>query len=141
MPVVGFNLKKILVERKTLVRGDVKVSTKTKITGVKEEKNKIVSGKDALSFDFELSINYFGAGDHKGDLANLLFEGSVLSLVDPKETKKILEGWKKQEIPIGLKLNILNTILSKCTVRALDLEDELGLPPHIQLPKFKENKK
>jgi len=138
MAVIGFNLKKILVERKSLVRGDVKVSTKTKITDVKEESRKIAAGKDSLSFDFEFSIKYFGVGDHKGDLADVVFQGSVLCLIDPKDTKKIMEGWKKQEVPMDLKLSILNTILSKCTVRALDLEEELGLPPHTPLPKFKE---
>ena len=139
MAVIGFNLKKILVERKSLVRGGVKVSTKTKITAVEEE-SKIISGKDALSFGFEFFIDYFGMNDPKKELAALSFEGNVISIVDPKETRKIIEGWKKQELPIDLRISILNAVVAKCTVKALALEEELGLPPHINLPKFREKK-
>lgn len=140
MTIIGFNLKKILVERKSLVRGGVKVNTKTKITTV-EEDSKIISGKDTISFGFEFFIDYFKMDDAKKELAKLSFDGNIIAVVDPKETKKIVEGWKKEELPMDLRLSILNAIVAKCTVKALALEEEFGLPPHIQLPKFKETKK
>lgn len=137
MTVIGFNLKKILVERKTLVRGNVKVGTKLNILDLKEEKAKIMNDKDVLSCDFEFIIQYTGIENNKGDVADVIFEGNVLYLVDPKETKKIVEGWKKKDIPQEMRVKIMNTILAKCNVKALVLEDEIGLPPHLPLPKFK----
>ena len=50
MRIVGFNLKKILVERKKAFRGGVKINTLMNIIGIKKEDIKIVSGKDVLSF-------------------------------------------------------------------------------------------
>lgn len=137
MAVIGFNLKKILVERKGLVRGEVKVGTKMNIVNVKKEETKIITGKNVLALDFEFIIKYMGVEDSIGNVANINFEGTVLYLIDPKETKKILEDWKKKELPEELKLKVLNTILAKCNIKALVLEEDLGLPPHIPLPKFK----
>jgi len=137
MAIIGFNLKKILVERKSLVRGEVKVNTKMNILNIKREQVKIIAGKDVLSFDFEFIINYHGVSDHIGNIADVIFEGNVLDVTEPKEAKKILEDWKKKNIKQELRIRILNTILSKCNVKALVLEDEIGLPPHIPLPKFR----
>lgn len=138
MAVIGFNLKKILVERKAPVRGGVKVGTRMNILDVRKENETIISGKDVLSCDFEFLIKYQGVADSVGDVADIGFEGEVLYLVDPKDTKKILEDWKKKDLPKDMRLRVLNTILAKCNVKALLLEDEIGLPPHLPLPKFKE---
>ncbi|MGB9707893.1 MAG: hypothetical protein ACPLXC_01005 [Candidatus Pacearchaeota archaeon] len=136
MVVIGFNLKKILVERKTLVRGEVKVNTKMNIIDVKKEDIKLTAGKDVINFDFEFAVNYTGIANHTGPVADILFEGNVLYLVDPKDTKKILDDWKRKEIEEEVKLKVLNTILAKCNLKALVLEEELGLPAHLPMPRF-----
>ncbi len=136
MVVIGFNLKKILVERKSVVRGEVKVNTRMNITDVKKEDVKLTAGKDVINFDFEFAINYTGVADHTGHVADIIFEGNVLYLIDPKDTKKILEEWKKKTIDEEIKFRVLNTILAKCNLKALVLEDEIGLPSHLPLPRF-----
>jgi len=140
MVVIGFNLKKILVERKEIIRGQVKVNTRMNILDVKKEEVKLTAGKDVINFNFEFIITYIGVSDHTGNLANIAFEGNVLYLVDPKDTKKILEDWKKKEIEEEIRLKVLNTILAKCNIKALVLEEEMGLPPHLPLPRFSETK-
>lgn len=137
MVVVGFNLKKILIERKKLVRRDVKVTTKMNISDVKKETFKLTSGKDVISFDFDFSIYYKSTVNQTANLADILFEGNVLYLSDPKDTKKILSDWNKKEIATNIRIRILNTILTKCNIKALILEEDMGLPPHIKLPRFK----
>ncbi len=136
MTIVGFNLKKILIERKGLVRGEVKVNTNMNILKIEKHAVEIAKAKDVLSFEFSFTISYVGVTDHKGNIADLLFEGDVLYLTEPKEVKEILEGWKKKEIPEDVRIRILNTILTKCNAKALVFEDDLGLPPHLPLPKF-----
>lgn len=136
MVVVGFNLKKLSIERKETIRGELKVNTRMNLTDVKKEDIKLEAGKDVLNFNFEFVINYVSATDHKGNVAEIVFEGNVLYLADPKDAKKILEDWKKKEINEEIKLRVLNTILTKCNLKALILEEEFGLPPHIPLPKF-----
>lgn len=141
MVVIGFNLKKILVERKALVRGEVKVNTRMNILDVKKEDIKLTAGKDVIKFDFEFMISYVGVADHTGHIADLGFEGEVLYLVDPKDTKKILEDWKKKDIEEQVRFKVLNTILAKCNLKALVLEEELGLPSHIPLPRLGKKEK
>lgn len=138
MVVIGFNLTKILVERKVLVRGEVKVNTKMNILDVKKEDIRITQGKEVLNFDFEFIVSYQGVADHTGGVADIKFEGKVLYLVDPKDTKKILDEWKKKEISPEVRLRVLNTILAKCNLKALVLEEEMGLPSHIPMPVLKE---
>jgi len=138
MVVIGFNLTKILVERKSLVRGEVKVNTKMNILNIQKEDIKITQGKEVLNFDFEFIVSYQGIADHTGNVADIIFEGKVLYLVDPKDTKKILDEWKKKEIPTEIRLKVLNTILAKCNLKALVLEEEMGLPSHLPMPTLKE---
>lgn len=137
MVVIGFNLKKLSVERKGIIRGELKVNTKMNLLDVKKEEIKLTAGKDVLNFDFEFIINYNSVADHIGNVADIIFDGNVLYLTDPKDTKKILEDWKKKELQEDIKLKVLNTILVKCNLKALVLEDEFGLPPHLPLPKFR----
>ena len=136
MAIVGFNLKKILVERKGSVRGEVKVNTNMNILKIEKHDVEITKGKDVLSFEFSFTISYVSVADHTGNIADILFEGNVLYLAEPKETKEILDGWKNKEIPEDVRIRILNIILTKCNAKALVFEDDLGLPPHLPLPKF-----
>ena len=136
MAVIGFNLTKILVERKGPIKGGVKVNTNMNITDVKKEDIVISQSKDTLNFDFNFSINYKSASSNVL-VADILFEGRILYLVDPKDTKKILEDWKKKTIDDSIRVPLLNSILAKCNIKALVLEEEIGLPSHIPLPSFK----
>ena len=140
MVVVGFSLKKILVDRKTLVRGEVRANTKVNINDVKKEDFKITEGKDVINFSFEFIINYTGVANHTGHIADINFEGEVLYLVDPKDTKDMIDKWKKKEIDSDIRLRIMNTILAKCNIKALVLEEDMGLPYHIPMPRFQKGK-
>ena len=60
---------------------------------------------------------------------------------DEGKTKLILDGWKKdKQLPKDLAPKILNTILAKCNIKALNLTQEVNLPPHIRLPILKPKK-
>lgn len=136
MVVVGFNLKKILIERKSIVRGQIKINTKMNITNVKKEDIKLTAGKDVINFNFEFMISYINVEDNTNPIADIIFEGNVLYLTDPKDTKKILDDWKKNKIEEDTKLKVLNTILAKCNIKALVLEEDMGLPSHLPLPRL-----
>ena len=84
MTIIGLNLKKISAERKGLVRGEIKVNTKMNISNVNKEDMQITSGKDVLSFEFDFIISYTA---EKQDVADIIFEGNVLYVAEPKEAK------------------------------------------------------
>jgi len=139
--IVGFKLKKILAD--TLVDTsaenvkDIKitrVNTKTDILDIKEQKIE-VKDQDALDAGFSFEINY------EPKIARVVFEGRIIDLIEKNQAKKVLEGWKKKELPRDIRLELMNTILSRCSIKALEIEEDIGLPPHFPLPRFQVQEK
>jgi hypothetical protein len=103
---------------------------------MKKEEIKLMEGKDVIRFDFEYGITY------EPDLAVIEMKGHLLYMVDPKQTKEILKVWEKsKQVADDIKLNIYNTIFHKCNIKALELEEDFSLPPHLQLPYIKGEEK
>ena len=52
-----------------------------------------------------------------------------------KEIEGLIKSWKKdKKLPDEVNLQVINSVLRKCTIKALDLSEELQLPPPIALP-------
>jgi len=135
MAAFGFNLNKILIEKQEGKKlGKIEVHSKMEITSVKKEEVELAKGKDVLKFNFDFNLNYMP------DLAKIEFKGHVLILTDPKETKEIIENWKKEKIKDDLKVAVYNVIWEKCNVKALELEEDFNLPHHIPLGRVSLNK-
>lgn len=136
MQIVGFNLDKMLIERLENITGKFKVTSKINMKDLKEEKVSPVQGKEILRLEFEYSIDY------EPKLAEIRFKGSLIIMGDPKDVKEAVADWKKKgNIMTDLKVRIYNTIFHKCNLKALELEDDFGLPPHIVLPQIKPEEK
>jgi hypothetical protein len=128
--LVGFRLKKITAEIKSEIKGKIDIKSNLVITDIKEESIEISKDKTILGFYFNFQINY------NPNVANLSFEGMVLNMCSNKESKDILKEWKKKKINEGLRLLIYNHILLKCSVKALQYEEDFNLPFHIPMPIF-----
>ena len=132
MEIVGFNLAKLYIEKKGNVTGKWSVNTKIDIKEVKEEKVKLADDKQVVRLDFEYTINY------EPKLAEIFFKGSIILMDDPKKMKEVINEWsKKKEVLSDIKLQIFNSIFYKCNIKALQLEEDINLPPHLQLPTIK----
>ena len=129
MRIIGFNLTKILVQKKETTKDKLQVNQNIDIKDISEEKITITEDK-ALKIKFNLVINY------SDDYAKLEFEGSVLTLPEKDELKEFLESWKNKKIPEQMRIPIFNFIMNKCNVKALYLEDEMALPFHIPMPRI-----
>ena len=134
MQIIGFNLKKESIERfeQKQEKKDLKIEIKTNIdiTEIKEEKIDISKDKEVLGFRFNFDIIY------EPKVADINFQGNVLLLITPEQSKDIQKKWKKQLIDDNVRLLIFNTILTKCNIRALQLEEDFALPCHVPLPRF-----
>lgn len=132
MAIVGFNLEKISVERKAPIKGQVNIKTDLKIIDIKEEKNipEFAKNNLALKFEFEFDIKY------EPKFAIIHFAGHVLYVEGEEGVKKILSEWKNKKIEEELRLRISQMIWVKCNVKAFLLEEEIGLPIHIPLPRL-----
>ena len=126
---MGFNLTKILAEKNKEINKDLKIETKIDLQEIKEAKSDFIKNKEVLiGIKFNYSINY------SPDIANLIFEGNILLVLDSKEAKEILKSWKEKKIPEEFRVNMFNIILMKSNVKALSMENELNLPLHFKLP-------
>ncbi|MBS3152516.1 hypothetical protein J4230_03850 [Candidatus Woesearchaeota archaeon] len=130
MPIVGFGFDKIYGERKEFAK-QVKIENNIKITSLKDAK--IVIGKDekvALRVEFDYTVRYEKAG-------TLQMLGNVLYFDNEEKIKELKDKWKKDEkVPTDFGALIYNFIIVKTTIKALQLEEDLGLPLHISMPKI-----
>ena len=132
MPIVGFNLNKVLVEKKVKIdtTTNIQVKNDVLITNVQEEK--LPTGKtkaDGLKFDFKFSLKY------EPEIGEIELIGFIYYLDDQEIIKDIYKSWKKdKKIPRDVTENLVNTVLSKGTIKALTLAQEVNLPPHLPLP-------
>jgi len=133
MPIVGFNLTNIQAQKLNPIEAkgtDIKINSKIGITNIKEEK--LPTGKsksDGLRFDFEFKLEY------QPEIANIIIEGFIYYMDDLKILKEITEKWSKEKnVPLDIKTQILNTVILRASIKALQLEQEINLPPHLPFP-------
>lgn len=133
MKIVGFNFKKVSIEKTSDKFKDLKINTNINILGVKQIKSEIFQPKGEL---IEVEFNY--VIDYNPDIANISLSGTVLILTDTKIIKDFIKQWKKKKLPEEHRILIFNVILKKSNLKAMQLEDEMNLPLHIPLPSVKE---
>lgn len=151
MDLLGFIFTKIAGSRNKTFDFPFKTNTNVQFEEVIKEKTDAV--KDIFSISFSSSLDYLH-GDEKekkeskdtkeskeqkdaGKQAEISFKGVLSLALDKEESKELQKLWKKKEVPEKMREPLFNFILRKTIIRALALEDELGIPPHLSLPKVK----
>lgn len=130
MQIIGFNFTKISSERKKVPEGKLEIKSNIDIKSVALEKIEMIKDKDVLKFNFEFTVDYHP------NIASLVFEGAILIMAEKEKAKDILKKWKSKKIADEIRLPLFNTILTKCNLKALQLEEELSLPTHVPMPKL-----
>ena len=129
--IVGFGFTKLSAQRTEAAKGKIDINNNVSIKDVEEAD--ISLGKDKQNvarFKFEFTSKY------EPSVGDILFEGEILYMDDPKKIKELLSDWKKEKkVPKELMAGLLNTILTKCNIQALILSQEVNLPAPIPLPK------
>jgi len=140
MNLAGFNFTKISAEKMSDKPSNLKVNTSIDISNIEEVKPAIFTTKETI-----LGVKFSYILDYEKDFAKLTFEGNILLAVEPKIAKEVLKQWKEKKMPEDFRLSLFNFILRKANVKAIQLEDEMNLPLHMQMPKLgastKEEKK
>jgi len=134
--IVGFGFTKLSAQKGEAAKGKIDINNNVSVKDIKEDDFSL--GKDkkqnVLRFIFEFTSKY------EPNVGNILFEGELLYMEEPKKAKEILADWKKdKKLPKDLMGSLLNTILTKCNVQALILSQQVNLPPPIPLPKVQIN--
>jgi len=146
MKIIGFNFTKISAEKSSAeLKQGAKIDANINFLDVKKE-DILLSEKDseALRVLFNFSVKYSNqdeeaekkSGEKSENNGEVSFKGFFILTVSNEEAKAILKDWKKQEISEFIRVPLFNFILRRCSVRAMQLEEELGLPLHVPLPQI-----
>ena len=137
MPIVGFNLSKVLAEKNNPVQKGTTVNNNLEIKEIsKAAINMGERDEEVLRFDFEFSAEY------NPEVGRVHIAGEVLYMDKEKEIKRILENWKETKIvEPEIFSRIMNSVLVKCNIKALGLALEVNLPPHLNMPLLAQGQK
>jgi hypothetical protein len=129
MKIIGFSITSILAERKEELKGQVNINSNLNVDKITEEKLPFMP-QAGIKFEYVYSIDYLP------NIASVKIKGTVLALIEEKTTDDVIKNWNKKDFDSTLKLNLYNFILSKCNLKAINLEDDLTLPSHIPFPQL-----
>jgi len=136
MDIIGFNFKKIFLERLKPLEGQLKIDSNIKIEEIKEQKIEFLNNEKALEFSFLFTIVY-----NPNKMAEIEFKGNIAATLNKKEIKEVMEKWKDKRVSDTVRTQLYNFILNKCNLKALQLEQDLNLPLHLPLPRVSDEPK
>lgn len=136
MRLVNFNFNKLGIERLKESVSDPKISSKLDIISIEEAKSEFLKVREEL---VRVNFNYYIK--YEPDFVNIQLKGSLIIAIEPKLAKEILKNWKDKENEKveDFRLFVFNIILKKCSIKALELEEDFGLFPHLPLPSLGKN--
>ena len=132
MKIVGFNFNKMSVDKGSGELKGVKIKNSVDITSINSVSSEMIGQKQEL-----ISVNFKYDVEFGDKIANIHLEGSLLLVLESKEAKKVTDGWKNKNLEDNFKITVLNLIIRKSDIKALELGDDFNLPPHIQLRSLK----
>ena len=138
MKLIGFNFTKISAEvNKNFSAG--KINTSTKFLDIEKDQIDTLNDSNILKIKFEFLVKYSDKNDESKPTAEIILEGIIFMSIEKNEEKEMLKSWKNKEIAEKYRNGLVNLLLNKCSIRALSLEEEMGLPPHMPFPMINNN--
>ena len=144
MKTIAFNFTKVLAERPKKFKTGYRMSTNISFLNIEKEENaQEKEDAELIRVSFNYSVVYEIENEAKGseNSGEVSLTGFIMLIASKKEAKDLLDAWEKKEIPNTFKVQLFNLILRKCSVRALQMEEEMGLPLHMPLPQVRVGKK
>jgi ribosomal protein L13 len=130
--LLASKITSILAQRDPNFDGKVELNQNIKIRNI-EKFTLEGSKKDSLKVDYTYDIDY-------KKLGKISIQGILYLDFDQKVIKDILKDWKENKKNEEQQLEIINIIIQKASIKAIELEDQLGLPIHFRLPFLKGKK-
>jgi hypothetical protein len=130
MRLISSSFNKISVDKKKELTRDTSLTTDMKIIDIKKEKSSLFKDEDLLEFHFQFTIDY------APDFALIIFEGKLVLLMDKSEeisVNQIIDDWKEKNLDNTLKIHLLQMVFSRCSLKAMQLEEFVNLPTHIPI--------
>ena len=126
--LLGLNFTKVFYEKNPSFSGQLAINQNINIDSIEKYKPEIAK-QDTLKITFGFDVDY-------GEMGKIELKGMMFLSLDEKSIEEVLKEWENKKLPKEFNLVVLNVIFQKASLKALQLEEELGLPPHVQLPRF-----
>jgi hypothetical protein len=134
MAIIGvvFNSMEAKIDRNKSV-GKINISSKPVIKNVEKRKITLPNIEEVLVIDFEFETKY------EPELGSIKFTGEVL--YTEENVDDIIKEWKKkQTLKDSIAVPVLNAVFRRCLTKAIEIAEELQLPPPINFPVVKSKK-
>ncbi|MDO8563379.1 MAG: hypothetical protein Q7R87_00010 [Nanoarchaeota archaeon] len=137
MKVIGYNLTKVLAEKKAEAKTINSINTSIEFVNIEKDKIDSIKDFEVIKVNFNFTVSYESQADKKDTIlkiARIELEGNLIFAADKEESKELLKFSKKKDLPTNIKVPLNNVIFKKCLIRSLELADSLNLPFHIPIP-------
>lgn len=135
MKLVGFNYTRMSAERALKWQPLKKINANIQFTDMQREEAAEIK-EQLLRIGFSYTIEY------EPKNATILLEGIVMVAGNDTFVKESLKQWsKKKGMDPTLQDLLIQSIWRKTNLKAFQLEDELNIMPHLQLPQVKLGRK
>jgi hypothetical protein len=134
MAIVSINYNKVHAEKKSQqFSGQISIKNNVSITNISIGNIQSSDKQKALVVDFAFSIVYEPIGI-------ITIEGSVIDIEDETKAKDCIELWdKEKKVDKELTTRVISVVLEKCSIKAIMLSQDIGLPSPVPLPRIKVN--
>ena len=129
-------MSKLSKDKKDEIKGNINVKHNLNIKELIEEEIVLERKQETIRFIFEFLLNY------EPEIGFIKIEGHLIYLESPKKLKEIIQTWRKEKkISPEIMQALFNTILAKSNIKALQLSQDINLPPHLPMPRLESQKK
>lgn len=128
MGVIGFNFTSISAHAdEKNFKGDININSTPSIESVEKHDLSAIGIVNAVEIKFKFTTSY------EPKAGKIEFGGEILYQVD--DAKKVTRQWKDgNKLDEKIALDVLNTIFRRCLSKAVEIADQLRLPPPIRFP-------
>lgn len=123
LKLLGDRILSVSANRTENYDGKISLNTNLKLTNMEVAND----DDNAMKVSYTFIIDYSDLG--KIEISGYIFVGG-----NSDQIKGLLDKWEKKEFDSPEHAGITNLIIQKTSIRALQLEEELGLPIHMRLP-------
>jgi len=125
--IVGFGIKSISAERKTVPKGRVDISSTPKIVSVFQSETGLLKKQRPLNVEFEFITRYEPKVGEIKIVGNVFYVGKMM--------KDVLKNWNKEKKLIkDVDIEVKNFLFRKCLTIGVNLSENMQLPPPLMFP-------
>lgn len=126
MKLLTLKYVKIDAQRDIEYSGKIEVKQNIKIKSIEKYKS-INSREESVKVIYNFEVNY-------GDLGHVIIEGLMFLSMDTKTQKNLIKNYENKKMDEIENITLMNIIIQKTSIKAIELEEEMSLPIHIKLP-------